>query len=169
MTQTRSGRALRSRTSSKVRASSAPGIGRRAARPPTAMITRSAVQTRPSAVATVFASRNRASPRSSTRSTPLSPDMVGHVPALVRVAGDPLRVGQRRGEVHLGPRAAQTEGLPGAPVPHQARRAGQRAHRRRTLVQAVPPTRPPLDERDLGPQLGGLERGGYSGRTASDD
>ncbi len=87
-------------------------------------------------------------------------DVVGDVLPLVRVAGDPLGVGQGRGDVHLRPRPAKTEGLPGAPVPHEARRPGQRAHRRRPAVEGCAAHPPPLDERDLGPQLRGLERGG---------
>ena len=95
-------------------------------------------------------------------------DVVGDVLPLVRVAGHALRVGQRRGEVHLRPRPAQTERLPRAPVAHEARRPGQCAHRRRPLVEARAAHPPPLDERDLGPQLGGVERGGYSRGPASD-
>jgi hypothetical protein len=95
--------------------------------------------------------------------------VLGDAPALVGVVRDPLGIGQRGGEVHLGSRPAQAERLPRAPVPHEARRAGQGAHGCGTAVESRAAESVPLDERDLGPQLGGVQRRGRSGGAASED
>jgi hypothetical protein len=96
-------------------------------------------------------------------------DAVGHVLALVRVAGDPLGIGKRRGEVDLRSGSAQAERLPRTPVPDEPRRSGQRADRRGTIVQRGSANPAPLDERDLGSQLRGLKRGGHAGRAAPEN
>ena len=96
-------------------------------------------------------------------------DVVGDALAFIEVAGHPLGVGQGSGEVDLGPWPAQTERFPRAPVPHQARGPSQRAHRCRAAVEGGAADPPPLDERDLCAQLGGVQGGGNTGGAASDD
>ena len=96
-------------------------------------------------------------------------DVIGHVLALVGVPGYPVGVGESRGEVHLRPRPAEAERLPRAPVPHEAGGPGQRAHGRRALIQGRPAHAPPLDEADVGAELGGLERGRCAGGAAAKD
>ena len=95
-------------------------------------------------------------------------DVVGNALALIEVVGHPLGVGQGGGEVDLGPWPAQTERFPRTPVPHQPRGPSQRAHRCRPAVERGAPDPPPLDERDLCAQLGGVQGGGDTSRTASD-
>ena len=96
-------------------------------------------------------------------------DMVGDALAFIEVAGHPLGVGQGSGEVDLGPWPAQTERFPRAPVPHQARGPSQRAHRCRAAVEGGAADPPPLDERDLCAQLGGVQGGGNTSGAASND
>ena len=95
--------------------------------------------------------------------------MVGDALAFIEVAGHPLGVGQGSGEVDLGPWPAQTERFPRAPVPDQARGPSQRAHRCRAAVEGGAADPPPLDERDLCAQLGGVQGGGNTSGAASND
>ena len=96
-------------------------------------------------------------------------DVVGDALAFMEVAGHPLGVGQGSGEVDLGPWPAQTERFPRAPVPHQARGPSQRAHRCRAAVEGGAADPPPLDERDLCAQFGGVQGGGHTSGAASND
>ena len=96
-------------------------------------------------------------------------DVVGDALAFIEVGGHPLGIGQGGGDVDLGPWPAQTERFPRTPVPHQACGASQRAHRCRAAVEGGAADPPPLDERDLCAQLGGVQGGGNTSGAASDD
>ena len=96
-------------------------------------------------------------------------DVVGDALAFIEVAGHPLGVGQGSGEVDLGPWPTQTERFPRAPIPHQARGPSQRAHRCRAAVKGGAADPPPLNERDLCAQLGGVQGGGNTSGAASND
>ena len=95
--------------------------------------------------------------------------MIGEPLAFIQIVGHPLGVGEGSGEVDLGPRPVQTERFPRTPVPHQPCGASERAHRRRTAVEGGSADPPPLDERDVCAQLGGVQSGGDTGGAASDD
>ena len=89
--------------------------------------------------------------------------------AFIEVAGHPLGVGQGSGEVDLGPWPTQTERFPRAPVPDQARGPSQRAHWCRAGVEGGAADAPPLDERDLCAELGGVQGGRNTSGAASND
>ena len=96
-------------------------------------------------------------------------DVVSDALAFIEVAGHPLGVGQGSGDVDLGPWPAQAERFPRAPVPHQACGPSQRAHRCRAAVESGAADPPPLDERDLCAQFGGVQGGRNTSRAASND
>ena len=96
-------------------------------------------------------------------------DVIGEPFAFIQIVGHPLGVGEGSGDVDLGPRPAQTERFPRAPVPHQACGASKRAHRCRTAVEGGSADSPALDERDLCAQLGGVQGSGNTGGATSND
>jgi hypothetical protein len=89
---------------------------------------------------------------------PLATDDFGQSPLLVRVAGDPVGVGERGGDVDLRDIAPHAKLPPGLGVTQQASGAGQGADRCRPLVQAGPAHSLGLDQRHVGAKLTGLQR-----------
>jgi hypothetical protein len=100
---------------------------------------------------------------------PLTGERVSHSPLVVHVVGDTLGAGQGSGDVDLRSGAAQAESLPGLRVAHQPGGASERAHRRRTSVQAGASDLRCFDQCDVGAELARMQRRGHARRAAAED
>ena len=156
---TDAGSRVRSRSPSKVSASSAPGIGSRPGRPPTATTIESPPKTRPSGIRDRVRVDEQGRPDVLDHFDAVAADQVNQSPLLVRIDGEPSGVAQRRSEV---PRriATQAELSPRPSVADQPGGPGQRADRTRPFVRPRATEPPRLDQRDVGAELTSLQRHG---------
>jgi len=96
------------------------------------------------------------------------PDVAGHVPLVVGVAGHPLAVGHDGRKIWHGWRAVEAERSPQGPIAGQPGGAGQRPHRRRAAVEARAADLACFEHGDVRAKLAGLESGGEAGRSPAD-